>query len=226
MGGSGTKAAKMTKIKVCGITNEADRDAACDYGADALGFIFVPNTPRYVGADLGRARRLVHDVPPLVWRVGVYDTPNTDFSGPPELHAIQYYNGGPFQVGSFADTRHTPLPIKAFRVKDEESLKEIATYHGPKEMLLLDAYSKDALGGTGHTFNWELAKQAKRFGLPIILAGGLTPENVADAVAFVRPYMVDVSSGVEAEPGRKDHDKLRRFIRAVRRVDLLLSDNE
>ena len=112
------------------------------------------------------------------------------------------------------------MPIKAFRVKDQESLKEIVTDPCPKELILLDAYSPNALGGTGETFNWELAKQAKHLGLPIILAGGLTPENVGEAVATVRPYMVDVSSGVEAEPGRKDHDKLRRFIRAVRAADL------
>lgn len=210
----------MTRIKVCGITNDEDAQAACDYGADALGFIFVSGSPRYVGADLPRARRLMHDVPPLVWRVGVYDMPNADFSGPPELHAIQYYNGRAYQNGAFAPYRHTPVPIKAFRVKDEESLKEIVTYAGPKELLLLDAYSPNALGGTGHTFNWDLAKQVKRLGLPVILAGGLTPDNVADAVAAVRPYMVDVSSGVEAEPGRKDHDKLRRFIRAVRKADV------
>jgi phosphoribosylanthranilate isomerase len=212
----------MTRIKICGITNADDIRAACDYGADALGFIFVPGSPRYVGEDLQATRRMLHDVPPFVWRVGVYDTPNADFSGPPELHAIQYYNGQAFQAGAFAQYRHTPVPIKAFRVKDEESLKEIVSYSGPKELILLDAYSPKALGGTGETFNWELAKRAKNIGLPIILAGGLTPENVAEAVAEVRPYMIDVSSGVEAEPGRKDHEKLRRFIRAIREVDLIL----
>jgi phosphoribosylanthranilate isomerase len=212
----------MTKIKICGITNSEDAEAACAYGADALGFIFVPKSPRFVGADLLQARRMMHDVPPLVWRVGVFDHPNADFSGPPELHAIQYYNAPEqgWQSGSFAPYRHTPVPIKAFRVKDQESLKEIVTDPCPKELILLDAYSPNALGGTGETFNWELAKQAKHLGLPIILAGGLTPENVGEAVATVRPYMVDVSSGVEAEPGRKDHDKLRRFIRAVRAADL------
>jgi phosphoribosylanthranilate isomerase len=213
----------LTRIKICGITNNDDVRAACDYGADALGFIFVPGSPRYVGADLPSARRLMHDVPPFVWRVGVFDTPNADFSGPPELHAIQYYHGGErFQSGAFSPYRHTPLPIKAFRVKDEDSLREIVTDSSPKELILLDAYSPNALGGTGHTFNWELAKRAKHIGLPIVLAGGLTPDNVAEAVAAVRPYMVDVSSGVEAEPGRKDHDKLRRFIRAIREVDLAL----
>lgn len=213
----------MTRIKICGITNTEDAQAAADYGADILGFIFVPDSPRYVGSDLPRMRRLLHDVPPFIWRVGVFDAPNADFSGPPELHAIQYYKPIPaFQHGAFSPYSHTPMPIRAYRVKDEESLREIVTDTSPREMILLDAYSPKALGGTGHTFNWELAKEAKRLGLPILLAGGLTPENVAEAVAAVRPYAVDVSSGVECEPGRKDHDKLRRFIQAVRQADLAL----
>src|SRR5687768_6982588 len=116
----------MTRIKVCGITNAEDARAACDYGADALGFIFVPRTPRYVGGDLAAARRLMHDVPPLAWRIGVFDTPPADFSGPPELHGVQYYHGPPtVQTGTFAPYRHTPIPIKAFRVKDEESVRAI-----------------------------------------------------------------------------------------------------
>jgi phosphoribosylanthranilate isomerase len=105
-------------------------------------------------------------------------------------------------------------------VRDEESLKEIVTDKDPKEVILLDAFSPKALGGTGHTFNWGLAHQVKRLGLPIILAGGLTPDNVGEAVAAVRPFGVDVSSGVEAEPGRKDHGKVRAFIQAVRQADL------
>jgi phosphoribosylanthranilate isomerase len=207
----------LTRIKICGITNIEDARAAADYGADALGFIFVPGSPRYVGADLLAARRLMQQVSPFVWRVGVFDTPDTDAAGIAELHAIQYYNG-PY--------RHAPLPIlpiKAFRVRDADSLKQIATDTDPKALILLDAYSPNALGGTGETFNWELAKEAKHLGLPIILAGGLTPENIAEAVATVRPYMVDVSSGVEAGPGRKDHDKLRRFIRAVRETDVKMA---
>lgn len=213
----------MTRIKICGITNIEDAQAAADYGADILGFIFVPESPRYVGHDLARVRRLLHDVPPFVWRVGVFDAPNADFSGPPELHAIQYYRPTPnYQSGAFSPYRHTPLPIRAYRIRDEASLQEVVTDTSPRELILLDAYSSQALGGTGHTFNWELAKQAKRLGLPVILAGGLTPENVAEAVAAVRPYAVDVSSGVEYEPGRKDHDKLRRFIQAVRQADLNL----
>ena len=211
----------MTRIKICGITNTEDAQTAVEYGADMLGFIFVPGSPRFVGNDAQAVRRLLHDVPPLIWRVGVFDMPNSDFSGPPELHAIQYYRSPTtVQSGAFAPYRHTPVPIKAFRVKDEESLKEIVTDKEPKELILLDAYSPNALGGTGHTFNWDLAHQVKRLGLPVILAGGLTPDNVADAVRAVRPFAVDVSSGVEAEPGRKDHGKLRAFIQAVRQADL------
>lgn len=211
----------MTKIKICGMTDAEDVEAACSCGADALGFIFVPNTPRFVGTDLAHVRRLLHDVPPLVWRVGVYDTPPSEF-GPPELHAIQYYGSGATlaQSGAFAAQGKLPVLIKAFRIKDEESLHSLVADSDPKELMLLDAYAPGALGGTGHTFNWDLAKRAKQLGLPIVLAGGLTPENVGEAVRAVRPYMVDVSSGVEAELGRKDHDKIKRFIRAVREADL------
>lgn len=204
----------LTRIKICGITNTGDAAAACEYGADALGFIFVRESPRFVGTG-EQARGLLSAVPPLVWRIGVFDAPPTDLGELGGLlHAVQYYQAG--------DVPPALLPIKAFRIRDEDSLQEVARYSGPRAaMILLDAYSPHALGGTGHTFNWDLAKQAKSLGLPIILAGGLTPENVGEAVAQVRPYGVDVSSGVEAEPGRKDHDRVRRFIRAVREADRL-----
>lgn len=211
----------LTRIKICGITNRDDLQAACELGADALGFAFVPDTPRYIGADPDRACALLREVPPLVWRVGLYDTLPSNF-GPPELHAIQYYHapadGG--RSDALASQRPLPVLIKAFRVRDENSLEEIARDNSPKQMVLLDAYAPGKLGGTGHTFNWELATRARQGRLPLVLAGGLTPENVAEAVRQVRPYMVDVSSGVEAAPGRKDHDKLRRFIQAVREVDI------
>ena len=214
----------VTRIKICGITSTEDAQAAVEYGADMLGFIFVPGSPRFVGYDTQAVRRLLQGVPPLIWRVGVFDRPNADFSGPPELHAIQYYHAPTTaESGAFAPHRHTLVPIKAFRVKDEESLEEIVTDKDPKELILLDTYSPTALGGTGHTFNWDLAHQVGQLGLPIILAGGLTPDNVAEAIKAVRPFAVDVSSGVEAEPGRKDHGKLRAFIQAVRQADLEFS---
>ena len=113
--------------------------------------------------------------------------------------------------------------IKAFRVRGDETLGEIARDPDPKALILLDAYSPHALGGTGHTFNWTIATRAKDLGRPLVLAGGLTAENVGAAIRQVRPYMVDVSSGVESEPGRKDAGKMRRFIRAVRETDLALA---
>jgi phosphoribosylanthranilate isomerase len=106
------------------------------------------------------------------------------------------------------------MSVKAFRIRDAESLKALPNYH--TDAWLLDAYSAKGLGGTGEKFNWALAIEAKKFGKPIFLAGGLTPENVAEAVRAVRPYAVDVSSGVESAPGKKDADKIRRFITASR----------
>src|SRR5205085_10023244 len=116
--------------------------------------------------------------------------------------------------------------IRAFRVKDESILQDIENYAYADAVgaYLLDTYKVDALGGSGKTFQWELAVEVKRLTKkPIILAGGLTPENVGDAIARVRPYAVDVSSGVEAEPGRKDHAKLKAFFEAVRRADARLT---
>jgi len=216
----------LTRIKICGLTHTDDVRAACAWGADILGFIFVPNTPRFVGSDLAAARRLIQAAAPLVARVGVYDAPPPGLTDvPPELDGVQYYRNDDGVAGESGSPG--PVFIKSFRVKDAQSLAEIAAYQGPMAVVHLDAYAPGALGGTGHTFNWDLAIEAKRLGLPVMLAGGLTPDNVADAVTKVRPYAVDVSSGVEGDtPGRKDLGKLRRFIEAVRRADLALLDRE
>jgi phosphoribosylanthranilate isomerase len=108
------------------------------------------------------------------------------------------------------------MSMKAFRIRDAESLKELPKYS--TDAWLLDAYSAENPGGTGEMFNWDLAVEAQKFGRPIFLAGGLTPENVADAVGRVKPFGVDVSSGVESAPGKKDHAKVQAFIKAVRSV--------
>jgi len=134
-------------------------------------------------------------------------------------HCLQCYEGG------LPDNDRDLRLIKAFRVRDETSLGEIERYRGQVHAIFLDSYHKDKLGGVGQTFNWNLAVEAKNLtDKPIILAGGLTPENVQDAIAKVKPYAVDVASGVEAEPGRKDHAKLKAFIRAVREYDLKHGD--
>jgi phosphoribosylanthranilate isomerase len=211
----------MTRVKICGITNLEDALAAVDYGADALGFIFVPGSPRYVGAN-AEAKQIPALLPPFVSCVAVCKELTED-----HFYWLRGFNTKQYYVVKQNTILHrTESRIHAFPIQDETSLDLIAAgleLHRP-DALLLDTYHKDKLGGSGETFNWELAKEAKaRFGLPILLAGGLTPENVGDAIAAVRPYAVDVSSGVEAAPGRKDHAKLKAFFRAVRKADAACS---
>ncbi len=210
----------MTRIKICGITNAEDARAAVDYGAHALGFNFVPLSPRYVYRQ-SEPLFLPWDLPPFVDRVAIYHRIEDAEQNLSDclFGAVQFYEGHPTSLSG--ERRY----IRAIRVRDESCFAEVAACVPHAHALLLDAYSADMLGGTGHTFNWELAREiGRRFELPIILAGGLTPDNVADAIAAVRPYAVDVSSGVEAEPARKDHVMLKAFIRAVQRADAQLSD--
>lgn len=199
----------VTRIKICGITNAEDARAAVQLGADALGFIGVPDTPRYVSPE--EMRTASAGLPPFVNRVVVVREMLA--SAGYSTDTIQYYSGDNVAPGF--------RRIRVFRIKDETSLAELRDYRYTPDAVLLDAFHDTTLGGAGKTFDWSLALEAKRIlgDLPLILAGGLTPENVFDAVRTVRPYAVDVSSGVEAEPRRKDHDKIRRFIEAVRAAD-------
>jgi len=202
----------MTRVKICGITNSVDALAAAGYGADLLGFIAVPDTPRYLGEqDYFDAS---FEVPPFIQRVTVGRTQDEaeNLFG----NFAQFYED---EDGKPASDIHRA--IRCFRMKDASTIDEILAYPGHVAAYLLDTYHKDKLGGSGETFNWDLAAEVvKRSSKPIILAGGLTPENVADALSAVRPYAVDVSSGVESTPGIKDHAKLRAFIRAVREWDI------
>ncbi|MGO8673923.1 MAG: phosphoribosylanthranilate isomerase [Capsulimonadaceae bacterium] len=204
----------MTRVKICGITNPGDLEAAVEYGADAVGFIGVAASPRYVTPE--RFAELTAVSPLFVPTVIVV---NGREDGERYGAAyVQYY-------GDRSDPTETPCCnddkyIRCFRMRGRESLDEIRAYRGHAAAVLLDAYHQDKLGGSGETFNWDLAVEAGRMTrLPIILAGGLTPENVASAVDAVRPYAVDVSSGVESSPGVKDRAKVRAFIRAVRAWD-------
>jgi len=222
-----------TRIKICGITRLDDALAAVEYGADALGFNFVPGTPRYVGRN-SEIDTILRALPPFVSPVGVciHISETALFRGT-AIDTIQYYDQSPPPADESEQGVARPaLPpetwtgskrmVRAFRIKDRTSLEEIerAIADFRPHALLLDAYHPDKMGGGGVTFNWDLAVEAKnRFGLPIVLAGGLTPDNVSEAVRVVRPYAVDVASGVEAEPGRKDHARLRAFIQAVRMAD-------
>ena len=201
----------MVKVKICGITNLEDALMAVEAGADALGFVFFQGSPRYIAPD--QASGIIRRLPPFVQTVGLFvneevTTVNrvADTCG---LDIIQLH-GEESPDYCHAVTRRI---IKAFRVKDASSLDTIADYRVAGS--LLDAWSPVAHGGTGTTFNWDIAAQAAA-SRPIILAGGLTPENVAGAITAVRPYAVDVSSGVESAPGKKDAGLVSRFIRATR----------
>lgn len=205
-----------TRIKICGITSLNDALMAIDCGADALGFIFVKESPRYIGGDFEAVRIPLH-LPPFVSKVAVYR--NADCAHDyweNYFDCLQFYSND-WRTGAPPQKRL----VQAFRIKDESSLDEIAVSATEAHALLLDTWNKDVLGGSGETFNWDLARAAKeRFRKPIILAGGLTPDNVGEAIHAVRPYAVDISSGVEAEPGRKDPDKVRAFCDAVRKADI------
>jgi phosphoribosylanthranilate isomerase len=184
---------------------------AAALGAHALGFIFHRPSPRKVAPE--DARQIIRQLPPLALSVGVFvDEP---FAVVQELAA---------RVGlDWVQLHGTESPeycrnlgrrvIKGFRIQDTGSLAELARYQGAVQAFLLDTYQKGQVGGTGEVFDWHLAREARQYG-PIILAGGLTGANVAQAVATAQPQAVDVASGVEAAPGKKDPEKLRAFFQA------------
>jgi phosphoribosylanthranilate isomerase len=213
----------LTRVKICGITNLDDALAAVDYGASALGFIFVRDTPRYVGSNR-EALGIPEQLPPFVSKVAIYHSAGAAFSAREDYYGsedyfdcIQYYSRDLDRP-----VRSDKRSIHAIRVSDLYSLRELDKAH-EADAILLDAYHPDLLGGSGVVFNWELALEAKnRLHKPVILAGGLNADNVAEAISKVRPFAVDVSSGVEAEPGRKDHAKLKAFITAVNKADAKL----
>jgi phosphoribosylanthranilate isomerase len=194
-------------VKICGITRLADAVAAVECGAGALGFVFWPGSPRCI--DPYRARAIAATLPPLVTTVGVFvNQPEAYVAGVASLvrlGAVQLH--GDETVG-YAAGLATPV-IKAVTVADPQ-----CSVWPANTMLLLDVHDEEKRGGTGRTVDWTAAAgvAAKR---KILLAGGLTPENVADAVARVRPFGIDVSSGVERSPGVKDHQRLRALFEAL-----------
>ncbi len=204
-----------TRVKICGITNLADALAAVEAGADVLGLNFYEQSPRHV--PVRAAAELSKGLPPFVMRAGIFVNPDEELVtraiGECGLSLLQFHGDErPEFCAQFG-----LMSIKAFRIRDAESLQAIPEFH--TDAYLLDAYSPEARGGTGGKFNWDLAVAAQKFGKPIFLAGGLTPDNVTEAVRQVRPFGVDVASGVESAPGKKDHAKVRAFVAAVRAAD-------
>jgi len=197
----------MVRVKICGITNLEDAMMAVEAGSDALGFVFYEKSPRCIAPE--KAADIIRKIPPFVTVVGLFVNSDIDFVNATadrcRLDIVQLHGDEPPDFCSLVKRR----VVKVFRIRDAQSLGPMKDYRVAG--CLLDAYSPQAYGGTGFTFNWEIARDAKKYG-PIILAGGLTPDNIRQAVEAVQPYAVDVSSGVEAAPGKKDPDKVRRFI--------------
>jgi phosphoribosylanthranilate isomerase len=203
----------MTMVKVCGITNPADARVAAEAGADAVGFIFA-ESPRLVDAE--EARRISIALPENVLKVGVF------VNAPPEevlrtaaeagLDMAQLH--GDETPETVAAVRTGGLPVmKAIRVRNADDLADVERFDA--DLLLLDAYSEKARGGTGKTFDWGVAKSLKGRG-NIVVSGGLAPENVREALDFFEPYGVDASSSLEDAPGKKNEDSVRRFIVAAK----------
>ena len=205
-----------TRIKICGLTRLEDAQRAADLGAAALGFNFYPPSPRYI--EPAAARAIIRRLPPFVVAAGVFAN-ETDsghvISQAREAGATTVQVHGP-RFPALDELRAVFTLVVAVAVREgfkPEELRKIKP-----SAYLLDAFDPDRLGGTGRTFDWSAAREAKQYG-PIILAGGLTPENVAQAVREVRPFAVDVASGVESAPGIKDAAKLRAFFTAVAEAD-------
>lgn len=202
-------------VKICGITNLADALAAVDAGADALGFMFYEPSARNISP--AAAREIIAQIPPRVAKVGVFVNASVEtirrIAAECGLDTVQLHGE---ETPEFC-AQFAPLKVwKAIRVRDQSSLRALPNYK--TDAWLLDSYVAGQPGGTGEKFNWDLAVAAKALGRPVILAGGLTPGNVSDAVRQVRPFGVDVSSGVESAPGKKNAAKVKAFIQAAKGV--------
>ena len=212
----------MVRVKICGITNVKDARNAARLGADALGFNFFKGSPRYIRPE--RAKAIIAALPPFVLTVGLFvdEDPERmlEICAQCGLDAVQMHGDEPPRVvHAITGVRR----IKALRIASAQDVMLCRRYR--VDAYLLDAKVPGEFGGTGKTFNWELAREAGQFG-PIILAGGLTPSNVADAVAVVHPYAVDVSSGVELSPGEKDKELMAAFIRNAKAAGAARRDEE
>lgn len=206
----------MVKVKICGITNRRDAGLSVEMGADAIGFIFAPS-PRRITPE--KAREIIGGIPPFVQTVGVFvnERPDTvrrimGFCG---LDLIQFHGDeSPEVCGDFM-----PHTIKAFRIRDRSVLQTINPYCGKISAMLLDTYVRETMGGTGKTFDWRTAVTGKVLGVPIILSGGLRPSNIVNAISEVNPFAVDVNSGIEERPGKKDHSLMEELMENIRNAE-------
>lgn len=209
------------KVKICGITNAEDALNAVEIGADAIGFIFVKASPRYVAPE--SAYQIIQNLPPFVIKVGVFADATkdeiTDIINYTGINCLQLHGN---EAPDFIRNFRMPV-IKSFRVKTGFELSILGKYN--TSAFLLDTFAENQIGGTGKTFDWNIAIEAKKYG-KIILAGGLNENNIMEAIRTVQPYAVDINSGVEAEPGKKDKEKIRKLFRIIRELERELYSKE
>ena len=209
------------RVKFCGITSIEDRDSAIIAGADAIGLVFFKDSPRFV--SLEKAESITRDVPPFMSAVGVFVNEDLEFIEECiercNLNAVQLHGDEDadyclkFRSRNFNGVKL----IKSIRVKDKRSIASIENC--PSDAILLDAYKKEIYGGTGESFDMSLAIIAKEYGKNIIMSGGLNPDNVYEIIKKVKPYGVDVSSGIESSPGRKNMELMEEFMKEVNRAE-------
>ncbi|MGM0509145.1 MAG: phosphoribosylanthranilate isomerase [Fusobacteriota bacterium] len=197
------------RVKICGITNLKDALSAIENGASAIGFIFYPKSKRYI--DPQKAKEIIKKTPPFVTSVGVFvneDIENVkDIKREINLDLIQLH--GDEDINYIRELEKNSKVMKAFRVKNKDVLDKIKKMN--LDYFLLDAFDKSEYGGTGKRFNWEIAKKAKKLG-QVILAGGININNVDEIIQRIKPYAIDISSGVEDMPGKKNEEKIDKFM--------------
>ena len=206
----------MTKIKICGITNKIDAVFAADLGINILGFVFYKKSKRYV--DPMTVEDIVNELPPSMGVAGVFvdedEKKVREIAENASLNILQFHgNETPEYCAKFKGDFKV---IKAFSINDKNDLKKINGYD--TDFYLFDTYRAGCIGGTGEVFDWKILKDFEIL-KPVILSGGLDPANVASAIREVAPYGVDVSSGIERSPGKKDHELMKRFVESVRKAD-------
>lgn len=205
----------MIKIKICGITNKIDAIAAAGLMPDMIGFVFYKGSKRYVEPKI--ARDIANELPPYMAKVGVFVDEDEkkvfEIAQTCLLDMLQFHGD---ESAEYCERFKEPYKIiKAFRIKDRDSLKKVNDYNA--DFYMLDAYSPKEKGGTGESFDRKIVENFE-FLKPVILSGGLTPDNVRGAIEKLSPYGVDVSSGVEASPGKKDPDLMKKFVENVRKI--------
>lgn len=202
----------MVRIKFCGLTNVRDVTAAVHMGVDALGFVFYPSSPRAVTIE--QAKTLCGGVPAFVTRVGLFVNASAEQVAlafrEARLNLVQFHGD---ESPEFCQSVGLPY-IRALRVRDGMDLEATMAAYPDASGFLLDTYRPGVPGGTGERFDWSLIPNTNR---PLILAGGLNPENAREAIEQVAPWALDVSGGIESTPGQKDPDKMARFVRACRK---------